>query len=518
MRNADLPRDLDGFCDSVGLLLERQLIASPDLALLERRRLEQVNQERNLPVDSPLGKLLASVVAIELEIAASPDGKGLRAAALLSDGHGKSLGKTTVTVAKRDAAALAEALFKETAKSLNAKTVPVDGGRLQEASRFLHEAEFFWEHKDPLRGLPAVESALALHPDDLSLRAALARGLLARGSDILDPGDKLHIGAFVHKVDPKTLEWSLQLMRRGSDRLVEVEAGVADLKLTPAGNVHQATAKSVLYAYLIKVGGITEGVTEVAREGIDAVRANQRRVRDIRFDRALAGLKDKASFDAFTKEINQSLMDVLNPSIPAEQWEESLLRLGRWAKAARRFEDVRASASRSMLSRVLFSYRYPRGKLSAEEVAKLQAFWDELAEHPNLTIAVYARLGAMANSIVFANPSNEQRLAKVHAFRLFVQQKLSKAPLEPGVLRLNLYLAAADGIDQLINLPGYGEEQKELCEFMLARKELAPTLLQMTAFTFLARRKLDDQRYAYDLLQRGLAFFDGGDGRLPYLR
>jgi len=40
VRNADLPRQFDSICDSVGLLLERELTASPGIAVLERRRLE----------------------------------------------------------------------------------------------------------------------------------------------------------------------------------------------------------------------------------------------------------------------------------------------------------------------------------------------------------------------------------------------------------------------------------------------------------------------------------------------
>jgi len=512
VRNADLPRDLDGFCDSVGLLLERHLIASPDLALLERRRLEQVNKERNLPVDSPLGKLLASVVTIELEIGSSPDGKGLKCTALLSDGRGKSIGKTTAVVATRDAAALAQAVYKETAQALNAKAVPAEGSRAQEADRFLREAEFFWDHKDPQRALPAAESAFALHPDDPSLRVALALGLLASANEVLDPGDKRGVGSIGHKVEPATLELSVELARRGSDRLLDTEA-IAEVKLSPTGNVHKMLAENRLFYYLQKVGGVTEGVTPASREGIEAIRANRFQIQDLRFKRTLAGLKDKASFDKFSEQTNNALMSVLNPSIPAGEWIASLQRLRLWADAARKFEDVRASSSRSLLSRALFSYRYPRGKLTGSELAKLEKFWAELEEHPNLTIAVYARLGSMANALAFSNPSNEDRLLKVRAYRLFVQEQLTKGAKEHPVLRLNLYLAAADGIDQLINLPGYAEEKKELCEFMLARKELAPTVLQMTAFTFLARRQLLDQRYAYDLLERGLNLLDGGEGR-----
>jgi hypothetical protein len=513
VRNADLPRDLDSFCDSVGLLLERHLIASPNLALLERRRLEQVNQERNLPIDSPLHKLLASVVAIELEIGTSPDGKGLKATALLSDGKGKSIGKTTAVIPKRDAAALARAIFKEMAESLNVKAAPAEGGRVQEAGRFLREAEFFWEHKDPKRALPAAESAVALHPDDPSLRVALARGLLALGSDVLDPGDKHAVGSIFHKVDPKILELSLDLTRRGSDRLIEAELLLPEVKLTPSGNVHKMIAAGILHSYLQKVGGLHEGVTPAGQEGIDAVRFNLRRIQDVRFERSLAGLKDKASFDEFTTQTNQALMSVLDPAIPPSQWVASLKRLRLWAEAARKFEDVRASSSRSLLSRALFSYRYPRGKLGAKEIAELKTFWAELEDHPNLTIAVYARLGSMANALALSNPTNEERLRQVRAYRLFVQDHLAKGAKEPAVLRLNLYLAGADGIDQLINLPGYAEEKKELCEFMLARKELAPTLVQSTAFSYLASRKLEGQRYAYDLLDRALAYVDGGEGR-----
>src|SRR5207244_4220275 len=53
VRNADLPRSQDGLCEAVGLLVERGLARSPDLAVLERRRLAHVNEERALPVVEP---------------------------------------------------------------------------------------------------------------------------------------------------------------------------------------------------------------------------------------------------------------------------------------------------------------------------------------------------------------------------------------------------------------------------------------------------------------------------------
>jgi hypothetical protein len=515
VRNADLPRDRDGFCDSVGRLLERLLIASPDLVLLERRRLEFVSKERDLPVDSPLRGLLASVVAVELEIGRSADGKGLRATAFLSDAKGKSIGKAVATTANQDAAALAKKLFEETAKALHAKVAAVADGQARESGRFLREAVFFWEHKDPHRALPAVESAYALQPGDPSLRVALARGLLEEAAEVLDPGRKKSVGAFVHKVDPDKLDVSLELARRGSETLIDAESVAGDTKLTPSGNVHKTLAEKALHIYMQMVDGLTEGVSASAREGIETVRGNQERMIDIRLDRLERGLHDKASFDAYTLQMSHSLMRLMTHAATKEssqQWVVGVKRLRTWAAAARKYEDVGAGSSMAMLSQILFTYRYDR-KIDQSAQARLQEVWAELAEHPNLTIAVYGRLGGITNALKFGAASGMERLRKVHDYRLFIQEHLDRGA-QPDILRRNLYLAAMEGVELLLNRDGYGEELKALCEFMLAHKELVPSVTQMTAFHFLTRRTHEGYRYAYDVLQRSLEMMEGNKGRV----
>jgi hypothetical protein len=514
VRNADLPRDRDGFCDSVGLLLERRLITSPDLVLLERRRLELVTKERDVPVDSPLRALLASVVVVELEIGRSADGKGLRATALLSDARGKSIGKTVATIAKQDAVELANAVFEETARALHVKVATVSDGQSREAGRFLREAEFFWEHKDPHRALPAAESAYALQPGAPTLRVALARGLLAEAREVLDPGGRLSVGFFVRKVDPNKLEVSLELARRGSETLIEAESVTGDTALKPPGNVHKAIAENLLHSYLQMVDGLTEGVSTAHRAGIETVRGNQQRMMDIRLERAETRLHDKASFEEYTQQVSNSLMRLMThvgSTESSQQWATAIQRLRAWAAAARKYADVRAAGSISMLSRLLFTYRYEH-KIDKAAATKLQEVWGELAEHPNLTIAVYGRLGGMTNALTFGTATAEQRQQKVHEYRLFIQDRLDKGA-QPDVLRLNLYMAAKDGIDLLINRPGYGEELQGLCEFMLAHQELAPTVAQMTGFHFLTRRTHAGYQYAYDVLQRSLDIMEGNKGR-----
>ncbi len=65
VRNADLPRSEDGLCEAVGFLAERGLPRSPDVAVLERRRLEHVNAERSLPAAEEPADLVASLSTIE---------------------------------------------------------------------------------------------------------------------------------------------------------------------------------------------------------------------------------------------------------------------------------------------------------------------------------------------------------------------------------------------------------------------------------------------------------------------
>ena len=156
IRNEDLPRGLDPLCDSVGMLLERELIASPGVALLERRRLEQVNKERTLPTDAALQQLLASVVVCELEIAKTEDGKGLKATAQLSTAQGKVLAKPTAAAGERNAGKLAQALLVEVAAALKTEPAGEEGNRTREARRFGARPSSGWTTRSsPERPRPA---------------------------------------------------------------------------------------------------------------------------------------------------------------------------------------------------------------------------------------------------------------------------------------------------------------------------------------------------------------------------
>src|SRR5262249_35551362 len=90
-RNADLPRSYDHLAPTVAWLLERHVLDSRTIAVLERKRLDWMNKEKNLPVQESFKDLLASVVTLEVQVARS--GNGIQASAFLHDSRGQELAK-----------------------------------------------------------------------------------------------------------------------------------------------------------------------------------------------------------------------------------------------------------------------------------------------------------------------------------------------------------------------------------------------------------------------------------------
>ena len=178
VRNADLPRSLDNWCDSVGLLLDRRLTASLNCAVLERQRLDQVNQERSVAPGAADQQLLASLVILELECGCGPEGQGRWATAQLADNTGKVLQTFLVTNQTANADELAEALYQKISAALKLQPGGIAGERRLEADQFRQESGFFFAHGNAEHGLQDLEAAFALQPDDGGLRRQLAATLV----------------------------------------------------------------------------------------------------------------------------------------------------------------------------------------------------------------------------------------------------------------------------------------------------------------------------------------------------
>jgi len=91
VRNADLPRGRDLFCETMAAMLERDALAFEATAVLERKRLDLVNKEKTLAEDAATRELLASLAVVEMEVARGKQGKGIRVTLTLRDNAGKEL-------------------------------------------------------------------------------------------------------------------------------------------------------------------------------------------------------------------------------------------------------------------------------------------------------------------------------------------------------------------------------------------------------------------------------------------
>jgi hypothetical protein len=527
VRNVDLPRDKDGFCDTVGFLLERGLVTSPTLVLLERSRLDQVNKERNLPRDSPLQQLLASLVRVELEVARSVGGQGLRATALLYGSGGQLLGKPSVTIPRQDAAALAFALLPELTRALKARPASA-ANRPLEAQRFFQEAEFFRQHKDPLRGLRALEAAVALEPADLKMRMQLANVYFEGGADIIRP---YHFGSvFFNDPPPKItddLRRSLEHFLHGADIM-------HDLEHAQPGDLSKFVFRyDLLQHYLHSLKSLRKGDTDETRALLHRLRERYQSLVDLYQDRAFATVKDKRSFEAYTVRMGDQFGDLRMEryfGLTDEQQTKNKRRfLPRWLEAAR---------------------KYGAPPLEPRTIKCAYALLRQLAAMPEAdpTPARNYRATLLRDGGVYARLFDEytelqirldreklttaqQRQPAVRQFRLNVQKLIqSKEARRDRSLTYLCYMTIFEATDLLRGFSGYkqpkGQEMAELCRFMLDQNDLVISIAGMTLFSLKDFTREGDMK-AWEFIDPLLTLIDAPHAHLlapddvlkkPYLK
>lgn len=181
-RNVDLPRDVDDVCDAARMLLERRLLASADIAVLDRTHLELVAKERELSGQTE-DRLLASVTPIAVEVTRASNG-GFRAEASLATA-GAAVRRRAVDVAQPDAAALAEALAAAIAESIGGQPPQRRGDRALDARRLSDEARFELSRSRHDVAVARSEAALALNPSESDHLALVAQTRMQRAMNLV---------------------------------------------------------------------------------------------------------------------------------------------------------------------------------------------------------------------------------------------------------------------------------------------------------------------------------------------
>ena len=161
-RNAEFPRSMDVFCETVAYLLDRRLVANPALATLDRRRLEAVVSENALPGgESKSAALRASLRLVELDFRRGAADDEVKVLARVTDAGGALTAQPEV-VGPMDAAELADRLQAALAEVLHAAPQAAAGNRAQEANRFRTQGKILRDRGLRDQSIQAFHAAYAL--------------------------------------------------------------------------------------------------------------------------------------------------------------------------------------------------------------------------------------------------------------------------------------------------------------------------------------------------------------------
>ena len=177
VRNVDLPKGRNGECDSLGALLERRLLGTPDVVVVERKRLESLNRDHEITMSRPEERLLSAPVLLELDVSQAGPGNGLQATAFLSDPKGVELG--SVHAEAQALPALADQLCTEILSAMKKGAAAAPADPILEAVRFFRMARFWKAHGRSELALAAAEAAFALDSANPLMNALLVNSLFA---------------------------------------------------------------------------------------------------------------------------------------------------------------------------------------------------------------------------------------------------------------------------------------------------------------------------------------------------
>ena len=472
VRNADLPRQLDSLCDSVGLLLERELTASPGIAVLERRRLEQVTRERALPTDVEGNRLLSSLCLLELDI--GQNGLGLRGTLALVSADGTRHGKITARIKTRNPATLAHLLRDKTKRSLK---VPADGlphNRAAEAARYHREHLMLLQHDDPIGALQALDAAVALAPEEEPWQREMIELLPAAALHALNAGGQSPARGPATGPASPDLANCLSLGLRGADLLVDLSSAAADQakrsETIPPLLWWNSSYRDPLCDLFHRLARLN--IPDPAIDaGIAALVARERTVRMEIMEPYLFGRKvDPNGFANYSAELwywFQSGYEFQHcPALTEQKRQDDALTLRHWVEVSHKVNPPDGSGD----------YRPLQLTFSHSQWNQVKELRQALEQDQDPVIRAYARANAVIASVK-ADGSASNTLAAVREFRLYAQDVLahSEAP-KPSPVRNNVWEAVTSTLVLLLNHPHGWEEYLEASRFAIAHEELQPSL------------------------------------------
>lgn len=507
VRNADLPRAIDTQCQSLGMLLERELIRSGNVALLERTRLAWLQQEQNLTAAPDARQLLSSILQADLEF--SRHEHGVRATLLVTDTAGRQIHKVSSEARQLDATLLGP-LIEGVSRGLNVQQVSAASHRPREARRYFREAQLRLSYRDLPGAIQSAEAALLLDPGDPDKTLLLADYLFRYGRAE---------SVTVRRKDLPPGQQEIRYPLAEYERVAAIGGRAVDLFLQDFRQMAPDSPET-LHKYRLRTFSTQGSCSDFFQslppvESFDDVDHSEwRQVQSELFERGLQIPRERLNVwrdlvranpgaaNGFAIALGMELLHLWKQTWDAEQaagaagefvsgWLDDFDRL---PPHMRPQESIR-NALGDVTGHIALRPDYAR---------HLTMLLDRLAEHPEPLVQLHGRRGRLFASWS-ARPARESdMILPFRPIRQDVMRRLSAAGEKSDLpTRFALYeflyqslicLSLQDGSAEFVT------ELREICEPMVSRGELHPQLIEEWAR---GSRKLDR-----DAARVGLAIID----------
>ncbi len=523
VRNADLPRSQDGLCEAVGLLVERGLSRSPDLAVLERRRLAHVNEERALPVVDPPKDLLASLTTIDLEIARGEGGRGLKAIALISNLKSQISNpklNVTVSIPELNGVLLSEALLRKLMEELKAAPAEKGADPKLEARRFDGEAIHHYSHQRWGDAVRAMEAAWALDPTNEDVGERLCLYLIRYATFLFWPERHNIVSHSSDRfwMDARVEDAVLETLLTHTGRALEINA-----RLTRP-SAHWITINQPLSYLADRLQGFRNASESPRKERLDEMlQACRQRSLDYIAGLAVKAEADPNRLDNFGLMILQELNVIRASSVNTEQYARVMSQIAdRWLTVTKdwkpEFNKSDGGAGLNMLLSYFVGPNTWTGKFDEPAFARVMAEQHAaMRKHVRPIVRLYGMLGQLRGEVVLGTISEEEGYRRFSSEFRKLAQEIVTSP-EPWDAERTQYLVYESWTEALDMMPGKAARKEfvereaiAFGEFMLDRSEL-----HEKTFGLAVNNAKGQQRV--DLLRKVLLVMDSPKFRDPYNR
>lgn len=494
VRNTGLPREMDASCEAVGRVLERQLIESASLAVLERDRLEQINAERNLPGPSATNGLLASLTLIEIEISRAQTNVGLTSTVFLTDSAGRVLTRIEASVPEHSPGHLVQPLLRKLLKALDATPLSNPPDRNREAQRFLNESIFLWNDGNRIGAWRAAEAAGALEPEQVKNLNQLARCLAANSNDLFQRGGKDVKASLPHAQRAIELCRQVRWQMLASQQPPPFEGLEAERMIVSRADYYQMINPAFYWNEVLRVYDEQDAATKARAVEFQGLLWETRFKLNLQFWYARATNQPGAAAFSDHFEFTFRSAERLAPSATAwvgqveelmSQWLDvfSTNRVdgGGWTLAS-----VRPLASLCCMANG--GARRPIGmsppsnwdhrrlgnwELQASDLERLGRLFDRMAKHPDAIVQCYGRVGQFALATRGQKDLNGAILEQFKSSQAFIRGQIASDTVRQIPRYQSLaYGAARDLIDMVSNEAVRRHEHQSLFDWMIDRREL----------------------------------------------